>query len=71
MFCFHKYKIEKTIEVESAFEQMVRSNAKTPSALDEPCPNVSWLFKRSIVSIISCEKCGRVKHIKTVCPKFF
>ncbi len=60
MFCCHKYKTEKTIEQESAYEQISKRGSKLN--IDAMGP---WLFKRHITTIIRCEKCGKVKHIKS------
>lgn len=62
VLCLHKDKIEKTIEIGSAFEQMGRQY----ESLKAVSP---WVFQKTVLTIVKCEKCGRVKHIKSVCPE--
>ena len=57
MFCNNKYEEVKTYEFKSQFEQARPSQCNHYLAME--------LSRRGIISVVKCNKCGKIKHIKT------
>ncbi len=60
-FCNHDDELIETREMLSAFEQMVKAGVRK---LDNFETRINP-FKKALVSIVRCKKCGRVEHVVT------
>jgi len=58
MFCNHKWKSLSTHKFESELKNI--TEARMPSVI------MTELSKRGVISVIQCEKCGKIEHIKTI-----
>lgn len=58
MFCNHRY---KTIKSERFDEELSKFNGVRMDGF-----TARSLAERGVITISECEKCGKVKHIKTV-----
>ena len=61
--CHHKWETEKKITLESAYEQILKSDDKRIEIdLSEAQP---WMFRKSYVSIRICSVCGELDKVIT------
>ena len=65
-FC-HNDELLKTIELPSSYEQMKQSG---PKSVEVETMRImpAWQFSKTVISIVRCQKCGRIKHITSVGP---
>jgi len=58
MFCNHKWKLLSTHKFESELDKFSEAKMMTSVAIE--------LSKRGVISVVQCEKCGKIEHIKTI-----
>ncbi len=76
--CRHKWEVEKSIALDSAYEQMAKAKAKVKAnsrtKTDDKSDDVlledpqKWMFRKTLISIRVCSTCGEVD--KTVASNF-
>lgn len=58
MFCRHKWNEVKTYEFKNQLTELRGCSMDGFTARD--------LAKRGVITVVKCEKCGKIEHIKTV-----
>jgi len=61
-WCNHEYELLETHELPSAFEQLAAGDGTLWFG------GIAW-FRKAIVSVVRCKKCGRIAHVTTRNPE--